>query len=115
MIKLIIKLAIVALIANATWRVGGAYATHYRFTDAVQATAQFRGQKKDEQIRDRILELASQYDLPVTDDSVTVRQTPSSHTIVDGAYAKPIDLVPGFTYNWPFTFHVDTLNFGPLK
>jgi hypothetical protein len=114
-IKLAIKLAIVALIANATWRVGGAYATHYRFTDAVQATTQFRGQKTDEQIRGRILELASQYDIPVTDDSVTVRRTADSHTIVDGAYAKPIDLVPGLTYHWPFTFHIDTFAFGPLK
>jgi hypothetical protein len=113
-IKLAFKLAIVALIANATWRVGGAYATHYRFADAVQATTQFRGGKTDEQIHDRILELASQYDIPIADDGLTVRNE-HGHTIVDGAYAKPIDFVPGFTYRWPFTFHVDTFAYGPLK
>jgi hypothetical protein len=114
-IKFVVKLAIVALIANATWRVGSAYATHYRFTDAVQATTQFRAQKTDEQIHARILELASQYDIPVTDESLTVRRAANGHTIVDGAYAKPIDLAPGFTYRWPFTLHVDTFAFGPLK
>jgi hypothetical protein len=114
-IKLAIKLAIVALLANATWRVGSAYATHYRFTDAVQATTQFRGQRTDEQIHDRIIDLASQYDVPVSGDSLTVKRDANSHTIVDGSYAKPIDLAPGFTYRWPFTIHVDTFAYGPLK
>ena len=115
MIKLFIKIAIVALLANAIWRVGGAYATHYRFTDAVQATTQFRGQRTDEQIHTRIIDLAYQYGIPVTENGVTVTQQAGNHTIVDGAYAKPIEVVPGFTYRWPFTFHVDTLAYGPLK
>ena len=115
MIKLLLKLAIVALIANATWRIGTAYATHYRFTDAVQATTQFRGSKSDEQIQERVLDLASQYDVPLAQDGVTVRKEANSHTIVDGAYTKPIDVVPGFTYKWPFKFHVDTFALGPLK
>jgi hypothetical protein len=114
-IKLAIKLAIVALLANATWRVGSAYATHYRFADAVQATTQFRGQRTDEQIHDRIVDLASQYDVPVSEGSLTVKRDPNSHTIVEGSYKKPIELVPGFTYHWPFTFHVDTFAMGPLK
>ena len=115
MIKLFIKIAIVGLIANATWRVGSAYATHYRFTDAVQATTQFRGQRTDEQIHARIIDLAYQYGIPVADEKVTVTQEPNNHTIVDGAYAKPIEVVPGYIYPWPFTFHVDTLAYGPLK
>jgi hypothetical protein len=114
-IKLVIKLAIVALLANATWRVGGAYATHYRFTDAVQATTQFRGQRTDEQIHDRIVDLASQYDVPVSEASLTVKREANSHTIVDGSYKRPIEIVPGFTYHWPFKFHVDTFAFAPLK
>jgi hypothetical protein len=114
-IKLVVKLALVALIANATWRIGSAYATHYRFTDAVQATTQFRGSKSDDQIRDRVLDLAQQYDLPLADDRLTVRKENDNHTVVDGAYAKPIDIVPGFTYRWPFKFHVDTFALGPLK
>ena len=48
MLKLAIKLAIVAIIANATWRVGSAYAKHYRFVDSVQQVTQFRASKPDD-------------------------------------------------------------------
>ena len=114
MIKLAIKLAIVALIANATWRVSSAYVSHYRFTDAVQATTQFRGGRTDEQIHDRLLDIASEYDIPLTDDTLTVTRQ-SNHTIVDGAYRRPIEMVPGWSYRWPFTVHVDTITLGSLK
>ena len=38
MIKIIVKMAIAALIANASWRVGSAYLTYCRFKDAVEET-----------------------------------------------------------------------------
>ena len=34
--KLLIKLAVVGLLANAAWRLGAEYLTHYRFSDSVQ-------------------------------------------------------------------------------
>ena len=105
--KLIIKLAIVALLANAVWRVGSVYAAYYRFTDAVQQTTLYRGEKTDDQIRDRVFELAADYDIPVNDETLTVRRE-NNHTIVRGAYKRPIDLLPGFTYQWPFTVDIDT-------
>jgi len=106
-IKLVIKLALAALVANATWRVGREYVTYYRFKDSVQQVTQFRGGKSDEQIRQRIVELASEFDIPVTEDHVRLRMA-DYHTIVDGAYIRVIDLAPGFKYPWPFTFHIDT-------
>jgi hypothetical protein len=113
-IKLAIRLAIVALLANGTWRVGAAYAQHYRFTDAVAQTTQFRGSKTDDQVRVRIFELALTYDIPVTADNVTLTQR-ENHTIVDCAYKRPIELFPGFTYAWPFTVHVDTFIIEPTR
>jgi hypothetical protein len=113
-IKLVIKLALVALIANAIWRVGSAYVSHYRFTDAVQATTQFRGGRTDDQIHDRLLDIASEYDIPLTDDTLTITRQ-SNHTIVDGAYRRPIEMLPGWSYGWPFKVHVDTLTLGSLK
>ena len=114
MIRLVIKLAIVGLIANAAWRIGGAYLNHYRFTDAVQEATHYRGQKSDTQIHDRVFELASQHDIPVTDDTLSVRRE-ENHTIVDGAYKQPIEMVPGFVYDWPFTIHIDTPVVDPMK
>lgn len=114
MIKLAVKLAIVALVANATWRIGSAYLDYYRFTDAVQNATQFRGDKSDEEIRARLFELASQYDVAIGEDQLTVARQ-GEHTVVDGEYTRPIDVVPGFTYDWTFTLHVDTVSLKPAS
>jgi hypothetical protein len=114
MIRTAIKLAVVALLANATWQVFNAYWPYYKFKDAIQATAQFRGDKTDDQVRARILELAGQFDLPVSDDMLSVRRE-DQHTIVDTAYTQPVELFPGYTYPWPFTIHVDTYTVAPPK
>ena len=109
MIKLILKLAVVALVANATWRVGSAYVAHYKFEDSVQQAALFRGSKTDDVLRQRIFEIASDYDIPITDQDVTLTSG-DHHTIVDGDYTRVIELVPGFEYPWAFKFHIDTLS-----
>jgi hypothetical protein len=107
MIKALFKLAIVALLANASWQLFNAYWPHYKFTDAVRATTQYRADKSDQQIRERILELAAEFDVPVTDENLTLRRE-DKHTIVDSSYVRPINFMPGVTYPWPFTLHVDT-------
>ena len=107
LIKLLLKLAIVGLIANATWQVGSAYAIHYRFVDSVRETTQFRGIMSDEQVQSRVLELATVYGVPLTDEMLTVR-TQGEHTIVDGAYNRPIEVIPRATYTWPFKLQLDT-------
>ena len=112
--KTLLKLAAFALLANATWHVFQAYAVHYRFKDAVQSTAQYRGDKTETDVRDRVLELASQYDVPVTQENLTVRIV-DTHTIVETSYARPVELLPGFTYRWPFSAQVDTLTLTPPK
>jgi hypothetical protein len=106
-IKAVLRLAIVAVLANGTWRVGSAYAKHYRFTDAVAQTTQFRGGKSDQDVHDRVFELAAAHDIPITDEDLTVTRQ-ENHTIVRGAYKRPIELLPGFKYAWPFTVDVDT-------
>ena len=108
MIKLILKLVVVALLANASWRVGSAYVAHYKFEDAVQQAALFRGNKQDDALRQQIFKLASDYDIPVEDQDVTLT-TAAHQTTVDGSYTRIIELAPGFKYPWEFTFHINTL------
>ena len=105
--KAILKLALVALVANATWHLWGAYSAHFKFKDAVQSMTQFSSDKSEQDVRERILYFAMQYDVPLTDASFTVTRR-EAHTIVDGAYTRPVDLAPGFTYPWPFSWHIDT-------
>ena len=105
--KSLIKLLIAALIANATWRIGSEYLSYYKFKDSVREFMEHRNPKDDSQIRDRIMEVASQYDIPVDSESVKISHL-NNHTIVDGSYVKAIEVVPTFRYNWPFEFHIDT-------
>jgi len=104
--KLLIKLAVVALIANAAWRLGLEYVTHYRFSDSVQEAAIDRNQS-DGQLRKHVLELAAKYDVPLTDEALTIR-TENSRRFIDGSYVKPIRILPGYDRNWSFTLAVES-------
>jgi hypothetical protein len=109
MVKLLIKLVIVGLIANAAWRLGSAYVTFYRFQDAVAEIAQFGAQRSGADLHQRVGDLASQYGLPLADDAFTVRRDERNHTYVDGSYVAPVEFLPGYRYPWTFTWHVDVL------
>ena len=114
MIRLLVKLAVAGLIANAAWHTGSAYLSFYRFKDAVAQTAQYGKGRSDGQLRRRILELASNYDVPLAEDAVTVRHK-GDHTLVDASYTKLVDVVPGYRYPWPFKFSIDTFTSVPIK
>jgi hypothetical protein len=114
-LKFIVKLLIAALIANAAWHVMSAYASFWKFKDAVAQTAQFGNDKSVAMLKNRILQLATEYDLPVDDNSFTVtRSRESLHTVVDGSYTREIELVPGYSRPWPFPFHIDTFSDAPM-
>jgi hypothetical protein len=112
-LKLIVKLAIVALVANAAWHLMTAYTSYYKFKDAIQQTTQFGNDKSVDQLKTRILTLAGDYDLPLGEDDFTVRRE-TLHTIVEGAYVKTIDLLPGYSRPWRFEFHTDTFSEAPM-
>jgi len=111
--KVLFKLALVALIANATWRVGSEYVTHYRFADSVQEAA-LDMRQSDEELRQRVLALAVKYGVPLAEEAVTVRRE-NRHTYIDGSYVKPITLLPGYDRPWVFTLSVDSYFIVPSK
>jgi hypothetical protein len=112
--RTLLKLVVVALVANAAWHVFGAYYPNYKFQDAVEYAAQNGAALTQDALRERVVELSSQFDLPLTSDQVTVARQ-DTHTIVDLSYTRPIELVPGFRYQWPFSIHVDVVTLGSLK
>lgn len=109
MIKFVIKLVIVALVANAAWRLGNAYLSFYRFNDAVTEASQFDAGTTAAALQQKVLELADQYDLPLAEDGFTV-QRDEHRTRIRGGFKEDLQLFPGFTYPWPFSFDVDTVN-----
>ena len=106
--KVLLKLAIVALLANMTWHLWGVYSSHFKFKDAVQSATQYGTEKSEQELRSRIMELATQYDVPVTDENFTLRRE-ENHTIAEGTYTRPVELRPGFSYPFTFKWRVDTL------
>jgi hypothetical protein len=113
LIKLLVKLAIVGFLANAAFHVMSAYLAHYKFTDAVQQTTQFGNDKSLDALRARVVQLAGEYDLPIGQDDFTLARE-SLRTVVDGSYTRTIDLLPGYSRPWRFTFHTDTSSEPPL-
>jgi hypothetical protein len=113
LIKLLIKLAIVAMVANMAWHVMTAYMAYWKFKDAVQQTTQFGNDKSLVQLRQRVLQLATDHDLPIGEDDFSI-QREGLHTITDGSYSRPIDLLPWYRRDWPFKFHIDTASDAPM-
>jgi len=114
MIKSLIKILIVLLIANALWRSASAFTSYYRFQDAVLDMAIHSNDKRTEQLRDRVMELAATYGEPIEAEAVTIRRE-EHHTFIDGVYRKPILLLPGYQYQCPFTLKVDAFVIVPTK
>jgi hypothetical protein len=113
-VKLLLKLVLAALIANAAWRIGSAYVAFYKFKDAVTEEAQFGGEKSVDELRGRVTSLALQFDLPIDGDGVTIVKE-SQRTRIAGAYKKTIEVVPGFKYPWAFSWDVETINFARIQ
>jgi hypothetical protein len=105
MIRLVIKLLLVALVLNATYRVGSAYWDHYQFEDAVQQAAQFSERAPAEAIKQQVVHLAAERELPLGPDDIQVAKT-QRRTTVEGTYARDIEVVPRYIRRWVFNVHV---------
>jgi hypothetical protein len=109
MIRLILNLAAAALVANAVWRVGSVYATHHKFVDSVEDSAEYSSTRSMAEMRQRVLDLASQYGVPVGPDDFVIRRE-GGRTRIDAGYSQPVEIVPGYVYRWPFTVKLDVLD-----
>lgn len=108
MIKTIIKLAIVALVGFSLYHVGTVYWDHYQFQDSVQELAQFANNESPEQIRAKILDLASARNIPLDPEDLTV--THANHkTEVIATYSREVLLLPRYPRVWDFTVHVSVI------
>jgi hypothetical protein len=105
--KLLIKLAITALLANAAFKLGTEYVTHYKFRDSVREAAMYRAGSDDE-LRQRVLETAASYNIPLGEDAFTIRRD-SGQAFIRGSYTKPIEFVPGFPRAWRFDWEIEAI------
>ena len=102
--KLIIKLAILAIILNAGFRVGKEYLNYYQFRDTIREAAMFTA-RTDDELGTAVMDSATAYDVPLAPDGFTMRRD-GREALVVGSYTKPIELFPGYKYEWKFPFTI---------
>jgi hypothetical protein len=112
--KTLIKLLIAAAIVHASWKGGYAYWRFYQLKDAAQDAALFGASKSAAEIRNSVVELANELNLPVDPDKVAVRREPN-HTYVNTSYVERIEVLPSFFYPWQFNLNVDVLTMTPPR
>ncbi len=105
MIKLVLKLAIAALLGNAAYRVGSEYLTYFKFRDAVRDAAMFKA-RNDAELSTQIMDLASDYDVPLSESALLINRD-DRQVQVDGSYDKVIEVVPTIFYTWHFSWSTD--------
>ena len=105
--KLLVKLAIVALLANAAYRVGSEYLTYVKFRDDIREAAMFKA-RDDAELKQRIMDLSQTYDIPLDESAVAIDRD-DRRVSIQGKYEKPIEVVPTWTYPWPFSWSIDVV------
>lgn len=105
LIKLLVKLLIAALVVHGSWRAGSVFWKYYKFRDNLQATALFAGHRSAPEIHARVMELATEFEVPVPADQVNVRRE-ENYTVIDAAYTDRIEILPTYFYPWEFKVHV---------
>ena len=103
--KLLIKLAIAALVANAIFRIGTEYIVHYTFRDLIREAAMFQVKNEDE-LRERVGEIAAANNVPQDEGSVKVQKNGRQY-LISGTYTKQIEVAPRFPVDWKFSWDVE--------
>jgi len=101
MIKKLISLAIFVALAYASVNVGRVYIRYQQFKDAVRETALFAGNKTDEQLTARVMELAQRDSVPLDPEYVHIERVADRVTIT-ASYVEIIKLLPGYERPWQF-------------
>jgi hypothetical protein len=97
MVKRLLSFVIAAAVIYAAWNTGSVLRHHYRFSDELQQLALFAGSSTEDQLKERVLQLAEQYQIPVEPETVTVH-TDSGITQITAPYTAQIKLLPTYTY-----------------
>jgi len=109
MLKRLIELVIAVVIIYAGWHVGVAYLHYYQFNDAIGELALFAGRSSEDQLKDRVMKLAQQYQIPLDSEAMTVH-TDDEVTQITAPYTEAVKLLPNYTYDWKLEPKADVVH-----
>jgi hypothetical protein len=100
--KTLIQIIFAFVLLTGAVQAGRAAVKHYSFVDAVQEAMIFASSRTEEQIADKVLELAGEYEIPLDPDKVMVERQPYQINI-EAPYTDKVNLLPGvYTRTWNF-------------
>jgi hypothetical protein len=106
MIKLVLKLALVGLLAHAAIKIVPIFWTNLRFKDALAEQARFAGRKSEEELRNRATKIANDLEIPLTPEVISVKKV-GAVTTYDTRYVAQLEYFPRRYYPWEFVIHVE--------
>ena len=120
MVKLVIKLVLFGLFANAAYQVVPPYYTNWKFRDAIKEVATFPGYRATlPQVLDKCEKVAKEHELELTREDFEVKlagANGSRITTIDVTYEVELKYIPGHPKKHVFAVHVegDPPRFGSL-
>lgn len=100
--KTIFQIGVAAILLTASVQGGRAAFKHYQFVDAIQEAMLFAGSRTEDQIADRVMELAGDHQIPLDPGNISVQRAPYLITI-DAPYTDTVNVLPG-VYSRPWDF-----------
>jgi hypothetical protein len=91
--KTLLSIVVAALIVHACVRAGDSAWRFYRFEDAVDQEARFGTATTTSQLRGRLMEIAADHGVDLTEEDVTVERR-GTETFVSIRYVEQIPLLP---------------------
>ena len=104
MLRNLVRIVVLGLVMHAAARITPEFWHYLKFRDAVVETASYSRGKTIEQIRERVVRLASENDVPITAQDVAVSQQ-GEVVYVSTAWTAQLEYVP--TRFYPYDFIVD--------
>src|SRR5687768_15274781 len=105
--KLLIKLLVAALIANAAFRCGSAALTYYQLKDQAQQLLLFGQGQSEMDLARQILDEATKRSVPLREEGLEVRRD-GARTVADVQYTQNIEVFPAYFYPVTFSFNVES-------
>ncbi len=125
MLRVLIKIAVAALLIHGVWRVGSTFWRYYQFEDALQEVAQFGDRQSERQLCNQSMDKAATLDVPIAAGSVSVRRgvnppfncetgfraaapggAIASKIYIEASYHDQLQFLPGYRYPWDFAVQV---------
>jgi hypothetical protein len=100
--KTIIQIAVALVLLTGAVQAGRAAVKHYSFVDAIHEAMLFAGSRTEDQIAQRVMEIAGDHQIPLDPEHLTVERQPYQ-IIIEAPYTDRVDLLPGFyARTWDF-------------